>query len=93
METPEEIKKIIRERRVKDPKPEQEYVYIVNSKGFRVLEHRDVWERHNGPIPRGMIIHHKNGNKKDNRIENLQMMNFNEHMDFHKKQRVIPLSE
>ena len=37
-------------------------------------EHRIVWEQHNGPIPDGMTIDHINGNKKDNRIENLQML-------------------
>ena len=33
---------------------------------------RIVWTQHNGPIPKGMIIDHINGNPSDNRIENLQ---------------------
>lgn len=55
--------------------------------GFRIAEHRAVWESHYGKIPYGCLIHHKNGKKDDNRIENLQLMTFNEHMDFHKRQR------
>jgi hypothetical protein len=39
-----------------------------------VLEHIAVWERHNGPIPKGWHVHHKNGVKDDNRIENLEAM-------------------
>ena len=34
-------------------------------------EHRYVWEQARGPIPDGWIIHHVNGIKDDNRLENL----------------------
>ena len=34
-------------------------------------EHRLVWEETNGPIPKGYVIHHLNGIKDDNRLENL----------------------
>jgi len=36
-------------------------------------EHRLVWEKHNGPIPEGMDIDHINGDRRDNRIENLRL--------------------
>ncbi len=46
------------------------YVHLtVDTKS--VLEHRRVWEQYFGPIPEGWIVHHLNGNKLDNRIENL----------------------
>ena len=38
------------------------------------LEHRVVWSNHHGKIPKGMQIHHLNGNKQDNRIENLSLL-------------------
>lgn len=34
--------------------------------------HRAIWEAHNGPIPEGFHIHHRNEIKTDNRIENLE---------------------
>jgi hypothetical protein len=43
------------------------------SRFFRTA-HRMVWEAVNGPIPDGMQINHKNGNKQDNRICNLEVV-------------------
>ena len=45
---------------------------------YRVIsgipEHRYVYQRIIGEIPKGYIIHHVNGRKGDNRIENLRAM-------------------
>jgi hypothetical protein len=38
-----------------------------------VLEHRYVWEQAHGPLPDGATLHHKNGNRLDNRLENLEL--------------------
>jgi len=41
--------------------------------GRTYSEHRLVWEAANGPIPEGHHIHHRNGDKLDNRRENLRL--------------------
>jgi len=51
-----------------------------------VFEHRYLWEKANGPIPKDSVIHHINGNKLDNQLENLQLLNRSEHAALHHSQ-------
>lgn len=37
----------------------------------RVSEHRIIWEQAFGPLPDGWVVHHLNGIRDDNRLENL----------------------
>lgn len=41
--------------------------------------HRFVWESANGELPRGVVVHHRNHDKSDNRLENLQAIGLAEH--------------
>lgn len=47
-----------------------------------IYEHRLIWQKYYGEIPPGCIIHHINGIKTDNRIENLRLMETKEHSKF-----------
>lgn len=47
--------------------------------------HRWVWINHNGAIPKGMDIHHIDGDKSNNEIENLKMLSRAEHIKEHWK--------
>ena len=41
-----------------------------------------VWEKHKGDIPKDFVIHHLNGIKDDDRIENLIMMPSSSHSPY-----------
>jgi hypothetical protein len=47
--------------------------------------HNILWEKHNGSIPEGYQVHHKNGIKSDNRIENLELLSALEHKRLHSR--------
>lgn len=47
--------------------------------------HRYIWEKENGAIPNGFIIHHIDGNFNNNEIDNLKLINLSEHLSLHYK--------
>lgn len=48
--------------------------------------HRMVWEHHNGPIPKGSHTHHRDGDIRNNQVENLELRSASSHMSLHGKQ-------
>src|SRR5258708_4095523 len=62
--------------------------FRINSSGYvafgkKGVLHRSIWELINGPIPDGFHIHHIDGNKLNNNIENLQCLSHAEHLSLH----------
>jgi len=64
--------------------------YIDKDKGYwisttcpKIRAHAWVWINNRGSIPKGCHIHHKDGDKSNNSIENLELMAQSEHLKLH----------
>ena len=57
--------------------------YAKDDSGKLRFEHSIIWEKANGKIPLGMQIHHKDFDKTNNNIENLQLVTPLEHKRYH----------
>lgn len=58
----------------------------------RKTNYRKIWERHHGPIPKdengvSFQIHHIDGNKNNNNIENLTCLSIEDHYQLHLSQK------
>lgn len=57
--------------------------YRKDDAGRLRLEHDLVWEAAHGPIPKGMYVHHKDHNKTNNDLSNLELVDALEHKRLH----------
>lgn len=66
----------------------QETGYYFN-RAVRKTMHRYVWEFYNGKIPAFCQVHHKDGNKDNNDIDNLELLRSGEHQKQHWQNRTM----
>ena len=57
--------------------------WIIYKKGEYFREHRLIYEQNYGLIPKGFIVHHKDGNKLNNFPSNLEAIPRGQHKKFH----------
>ena len=64
---------------------ENGYKIILLPNGEHIKEHRYVMEQHIGrKLSEKEIVHHKDGNKLNNNIDNLEVMSASEHSTLHR---------
>lgn len=66
------------------------YFQIGNGKNNHKYLHRLIFEDfYNFEIPKGFVVHHKDGNKQNNCILNLQLLSEKEHSRLHNKGKIL----
>lgn len=60
--------------------------WISTTSNPRIRAHTWVWKIKNGDIPKGYHIHHKDKNKSNNNIENLELIFCFDHLSLHARE-------
>lgn len=55
--------------------------------GKYILEHHIVWILAHGRIPSGFVVHHKDEDKLNNKLENLELLPNGEHTRLHRSKK------
>lgn len=63
--------------------PDRKGYWLGNIDNKPVRLHRYVWEKHNGKIPKGYHVHHKDHNTNNNDISNLELIEQKKHLSMH----------
>lgn len=53
--------------------------YYARTRAGRRYLHLEMWEQANGPIPAGHDVHHRDGDKTNNVLDNLELLTKSEH--------------
>lgn len=64
-----------------------------DNKVYYFMEHRVVWVWNNGAIPCGLVVNHKDYNKANNAIENLELMTQKENIEYSRCNQNPPRGE
>lgn len=65
---------------------QQGYVVDISDRNNKILKHRKVMEEYLGrKLTSSEIVHHINGDKLDNRVENLEIVTRSEHINMHRE--------
>lgn len=51
--------------------------------------HREIWKKAHGEIPSGCYIHHKDGNRENNSLENLECVTPTQHIANHRTPELV----
>lgn len=76
-----------RYRRYPDSEHRHHRCYFYGTEPRRGFLHRHIWEDHNGRIPEGYEIHHKDGDTLNNEVSNLDCVLVSEHRARHLSER------
>ncbi len=58
--------------------------------GGRTLQaHRVAWETAHGPIPKGYVVHHKDEDRLNNALDNLELMTHQQHSAHHNQRHPL----
>ena len=85
----EETRIKMRNKKLKDGYINKKGYKIITFFGKRKMEHRKVYEDNFGKIPEGFDIHHQDGNKLNNNLNNLHLMTKSEHTKLHWEEKII----
>ena len=69
--------------------PKNPYKNRIDRDGRSRGEHVVVWEAANGPVPEGYVIHHKDENKLNNELDNLEAMTHQAHSALHNQKHPL----